>query len=90
MKKLFHWMMAAILFCGPMVFTSCSNDDEETIVPSTKNYFTLWNSCEALTALQAYVKDVTNPASPNYIKEEDLAVLAEWRKDPSNWRNDLK
>ena len=46
MKKLFHWMMAAILFCGPMVFTSCSNDDEETIVPSTKNYFTLWNSCE--------------------------------------------
>ena len=71
MKKLFHWMMAAILFCGPMVFTSCSNDDEETIVPSTKNYFTLWNSCEALTALQAYVKDVTNPASPNYIKEED-------------------
>ena len=71
MKKLFHWMMAAILFCGPMVFTSCSNDDEETIVPSTKNYFTLWNSCEALTTLQAYVKDVTNPASPNYIKEED-------------------
>ncbi|MBQ7682943.1 MAG: haloacid dehalogenase-like hydrolase [Bacteroidaceae bacterium] len=71
MKKLFHWMMAAILFCGPMVFTSCSNDDEETIVSSTKNYFTLWNSCEALTTLQAYVKDVTNPASPNYIKEED-------------------
>ena len=71
MKKLFHWMMAAILFCGPMVFTSCSNDDEEIIVPSPKNYFTLWNSCEALTTLQAYVKDVTNPASPNYIKEED-------------------
>ena len=71
MKKLFQWMMAAILFCGPTAFTSCSNDDEEIIVPVTKNYFTLWNSCEALTALQTYVKDVTNPTSPNYIKEED-------------------
>ena len=39
--------------------------------PQQKEYFTLWNQCEALTALQDYVKDVTNPSSPNYIKEED-------------------
>ncbi len=31
----------------------------------------LWNQCDALTALQDYVKDVTNPNSPNFIKAED-------------------
>ena len=36
-----------------------------------KEYFTLWNTCEALTALQAYVEDVTNPQSPNFIPVED-------------------
>lgn len=36
-----------------------------------KRYFTLWNSCEALTALQGYVQDVTNPSSENYIEPED-------------------
>ena len=69
-KKL--WMIAAILlFCGANVLTSCSKDDDTTIVKPAKEYFTLWNQCEALTALQDYVKDVTNPSSPNYIKEED-------------------
>ena len=37
-----------------------------------KEYFTLWNTCEALTALQAYVEDVTNPQSPNFIPVEDV------------------
>ena len=66
-------MLAAILtFCGATVLTSCGKDDETSIVNSQqKEYFTLWNQCEALTALQDYVKDVTNPNSPNYIKEED-------------------
>ena len=69
-KKL--WMIAAILlFCSANVLTSCSKDDDTTIVKPAKEYFTLWNQCEALTALQDYVKDVTNPSSPNYIKEED-------------------
>ena len=72
-KKIFYWMMAAILvICGATVLTSCSKDDDKNIVqPITKEYFTLWNQCEALTALQDYVKDVTNPNSPNFIKEED-------------------
>lgn len=35
------------------------------------DYFTQWNSCEALTALQDYVQDVTNSASANYIRPED-------------------
>ena len=36
-----------------------------------KEYFTLWNQCEALTTLEEYVADVTNPYSVNYIKEAD-------------------
>ena len=66
-------MLAAILICGPVVFTSCSkNDDDNNVeVPASKNYFTLWNQCEALSALQEFVEDVTNPASKNYIKAED-------------------
>ncbi len=67
------WMMAAILlFCGASVLTSCSKDDDNAaVVQPTKEYFTLWNQCVALTALQEYVKDVTNPNSPDFIKEED-------------------
>jgi len=74
MKLAKLWMFAAILtICGATVLTSCSKDDDnKTVVqPVTKEYFTLWNQCEALTALQDYVKDVTNPSSPNFIKEED-------------------
>ena len=52
------------------VLSGCSDDDKQDS-PSAKDYFTQWNSCEALTALQAYVEDVTNPNSKNYIKEED-------------------
>ena len=75
MKLTRFLMLAAILtFCGATtVLTSCSKDDgnKTVVTPPTKEYFTLWNQCEALTALQDYVKDVTNPNSPNYIKEED-------------------
>ena len=73
MKKIMQWVLAAILFiCGATVLTSCEKDDETTIVnPPAKEYFTLWNQCEALTALQDYVKDVTDPLSANFIREED-------------------
>ncbi len=73
MKRLrFQWVFAAILIicsisCGTTRMSSSLPHD----VVTTKEYFTLWNKCEALTALQDYVKDVTNPNSPNYIKEED-------------------
>lgn len=36
-----------------------------------KQYFKLWNSCDALTVLKDYVKDVTNPKSKNFIPVED-------------------
>ena len=74
MRLIKVWMLAAILVCGPLVFTtSCSKDDNDknTVTPVTKEYLTLWNPCEAMNALQEYVKDVTNPQSPNFIKQED-------------------
>ena len=63
------------LLCAVMqgaVLTSCSKDDEKVVTPaSSKEYFQLWNQCEALTTLKAYVEDVTNPKSANYISAED-------------------
>ena len=60
-------IFVAILVIG-LVATSCTKEDS---VQPAKEYFTLWNQCEALTALQEYVKDVTNPKSTNYIEVED-------------------
>ena len=36
-----------------------------------KEYFTLWNDCEAINSLKEYVLDVTNENSKNYIPKED-------------------
>ena len=72
MKKVYVWVIAAILTISCVsVLTSCDNQVDNPVVKPTKEYFTLWNQCEALTALQDYVADVTNPNSPNYIPEED-------------------
>ena len=49
-------------------FVSCQK--EEPANPP-KEYFTLWNQCDALSALKAYVEDVTNPNSPNFIEAPD-------------------
>ena len=70
-KVTFRLMLFATIICSISVFTACSNEEKSDVPPSPKVYFTLWNQCEALTALQNYVKDVTNPNSPNFIKEED-------------------
>jgi len=59
---LLRLIAAALLF-----FSGCAKIDNEF----PRNYFTLWNSCEALNALQNYVKDVTSPSSANYIRRED-------------------
>ncbi len=73
MKKITYWMLAAILTLSgaTTVLTSCSKDDDISVKKPEKEYFTLWNQCEALTALQEYVQDVTNTASKNFISEED-------------------
>ena len=62
-------MMTAVLTCGLPMLVSCSDDDDNA--PAKKEYFQLWNQCAALTALQEYVEDVTNPQSANYIPVED-------------------
>ena len=68
-------MLAAILVISgaTTMLTSCSKDDDNNtiVTPPAKEYFTQWNQCEALTALQDYVKDVTDPASANFIPAED-------------------
>ncbi len=66
MKKLLFPFI--IVFVG--VLSGCKTVENKAVQPA-KEYFTLWNQCEALTALQEYVKDVTNPASKNFIREED-------------------
>lgn len=63
-------MLAAILLCGVTTFTSCGDDDKNTVNTQQKEYFTQWNQCEALTALKEYVADVTNTESKNYIPKE--------------------
>lgn len=68
MKKSVLWMLAVILCYGPML-SSCSHDDDDKV--ATTDYFPSWNQCEALSALQEYVQDVTNPKSSNFIPEED-------------------
>ena len=61
-----YFCLVAIILAA--VFTGCTKDNPEE---TPKNYFTQWNSCEALTALQEYVKDVTDPSSKNYIEPAD-------------------
>ena len=50
------------------LFLACS---KEEAVPVARQYFASWNNCDALSALQEYVEDVTNPSSVNYIREAD-------------------
>ena len=60
-------LLLAIVSCWVIVI-GCGKIDPTT---PQKEYFTLWNSCEALTTLQEYVQDVTNSASASYIRPED-------------------
>lgn len=64
MKKQFF--LIAVFFVELIV--GCT---KETPEPTAKQYFASWNECEALTALQQYVEDVTNPASANFIPQKD-------------------
>ena len=66
MKKLNRILILAIVFCAT-ILAGCRKIDPDP----AKTFFTQWNSCEALTALQEYVQDVTNPSSANFIKPED-------------------
>ena len=56
-----------ILIAAVVLLGGCNVNNPEP----AKTYFTLWNDCEALTALKTYVEDVTNPQSANFIPAED-------------------
>ncbi len=60
------------IVCLAGILAGCNKQNPET--EPAKDYFTLWNPCESLTALQEYVQDVTNPSSRNFIKVEDRIV----------------
>ncbi|MBQ9261555.1 MAG: haloacid dehalogenase-like hydrolase [Prevotella sp.] len=63
-KTLFPIVIVYIsILCG------CGSTNNDNVV--YEDHFTKWNACEAITTLKAYVEDVTNPSSKNYIKEED-------------------
>ena len=64
MKKVYFLLIFVV-----GILSGCSTTETET--QPKVDYFTQWNTCEALTALKAYVEDVTNPKSANFIKEED-------------------
>ena len=67
MKKQIFLLVITVL-CG--VMSACNGNNEPTSL-TAKDYLTLWNDCEAVTALQAYIEDVTNPNSANFIEVED-------------------
>jgi len=71
MKKNLLWLLAACLIVSSPVLTSCSSSEDTVEATAKREYFTSWNTCEALTALKEYVEDVTNPKSANYIPAED-------------------
>ena len=76
MKQTRQWICVALLaiLCGTGVLTSCGKVDSMAVVRTTKDYFSSWNQCEALTALKEYVEDVTNQKSAHYISAEDRIV----------------
>ena len=69
MKKLLFPIIIVVV----TVLSGCSSDDN-VVKPLEKDYLTLWNPCEAVTALKDYVEDVTDPFSKNFIKVEDRIV----------------
>ena len=65
MKK--HVLLTVLCTISICIFVGCTSNEPV----QQKDYFTLWNQCEALTALKTYVEDVTNPQSPNFIVQSD-------------------
>ena len=61
-------ILFSVLFIIVGLFCGCADTRPNK---SAKDCLTLWNPCEALTALQAYVEDVTDPESENFIPVED-------------------
>ncbi len=70
-KSLFSLALLLTMLCGGAVLTSCSSKDDDQAATTEKAYFSSWNSCVALDSLKAFVEDVTNPQSSNFISVDD-------------------
>ena len=64
MKKRLILAVAVVL-----LLSACSKEYVDVV--EQKQYFASWNGCDALSALKAYVEDVTNPSSANFIPQKD-------------------
>lgn len=62
MKK--HFLIVIFIFFLVFSLSSCTESTK-------KEYFKSWNDCESLAVLKAYVEDVTNSKSVNYIPVSD-------------------
>ena len=63
MKKIYVFIIAIF---GLVLLVSCSKKQE-----SEKEYFNMWNDCQALQDLEEYVKSVTDEKSNSFIPIED-------------------
>ena len=62
-------MKKILIFIIPTILLTISCNNKEN-----KQFFNSWNSCSSLTALKAYVEDVTNEKSLRY----SVAPLKSW------------
>ena len=62
MKRIIKLSIVPVML---LALASCGNKEEK------KNYFTLWNDCEAIRTLTSYVEEVTNESSKYFIPKED-------------------
>ena len=66
-----------LLAISMVVMAGCNSGSGQSSVSGgsssepVRDYFTKWNDCAALTKLKAYVEDVTNPNSANFIPVKD-------------------
>lgn len=61
-----------VFICIVSLLAGCAK--QGVSAPDQKEAFTLWNDCAALTALEDYVRDVTDPASAHFIPVADRIV----------------
>lgn len=67
MNRIHKWVICPLLIAVACLYCGCDTQSGK----QAAEYLTLWNTCEAVTALQAYVEDVTNPLSENFIPVKD-------------------
>ena len=77
MKKLFA-VVLAVMALASSAFAMPVEEIAKISVKADGSDFQYWNeNAESLKALKAYVADVTNPESPNFIPEADRICVSD-------------